>query len=387
MEIHTTLFTVIHAIIGDGDKMKKWISKILIVVLAISLTGCVTTSPKVEKHSFSSTNIGFDTMIELIAYTKDEATFNQYAETVKSEFTIYNQLFDKYNNYDGINNIKTINDNAGIAPVKVDPIIIEMLHISKDYAEKSDGNFDVTLGAVLDLWHDHREANVNTKPSMEELLAAKELTGWKYVEINDEESTVYLNEKGVSLDVGGIAKGYAAELAAQTLEKQGMSSGILNAGGNVRLIGDRPETDYWTIGLENPDLNKVKRDSILQVRVYGNKSFVTSGDYQRGYEVDGVNMHHIIDPVTLVPARYTHSVTVITPDSGLADAISTVLFTSTLEYGLNFLEELRSNGMDIEAIWVFDEEQASNLGDVKLSIFDNYYVFATEGIQNSIYRP
>lgn len=387
MEIHTTLFTVIHAIIGDGDKMKKWISKILIVVLAISLTGCVTTSPKVEKHSFSSTNIGFDTMIELIAYTKDEATFNQYAETVKSEFTIYNQLFDKYNNYDGINNIKTINDNAGIAPVKVDPIIIEMLHVSKDYAEKSDGNFDVTLGAVLDLWHDHREANVNTKPSMEELLAAKELTGWKYVEINDEESTVYLNEKGVSLDVGGIAKGYAAELAAQTLEKQGMSSGILNAGGNVRLIGDRPETDYWTIGLENPDLNKVKRDSILQVRVYGNKSFVTSGDYQRGYEVDGVNMHHIIDPVTLVPARYTHSVTVITPDSGLADAISTVLFTSTLEYGLNFLEELRSNGMDIEAIWVFDEEQASNLGDVKLSIFDNYYVFATEGIQNSIYRP
>lgn len=387
MEIHTTWFTVIHAIIGDGDKMKNWISKILIVVLAISLTGCVTTSPKVEKHSFSSTNIGFDTMIELIAYTKDEATFNQYAETVKSEFTIYNQLFDKYNNYDGINNIKTINDNAGIAPVKVDPIIIEMLHISKDYAEKSDGNFDVTLGAVLDLWHDHREANVNTKPSMEELLAAKELTGWKYVEINDEESTVYLNEKGVSLDVGGIAKGYAAELAAQTLEKQGMSSGILNAGGNVRLIGDRPETDYWTIGLENPDLNKVKRDSILQVRVYGNKSFVTSGDYQRGYEVDGVNMHHIIDPVTLVPARYTHSVTVITPDSGLADAISTVLFTSTLEYGLNFLEELRSNGMDIEAIWVFDEEQASNLGDVKLSIFDNYYVFATEGIQNSIYRP
>lgn len=387
MEIHTTWFTVIHAIIGDGDKMKKWISKILIVVLAISLTGCVTTSPKVEKHSFSSTNIGFDTMIELIAYTKDEAAFNQYAETVKSEFTIYNQLFDKYNNYDGINNIKTINDNAGIAPVKVDPIIIEMLHVSKDYAEKSDGNFDVTLGAVLDLWHDHREANVNTKPSMEELLAAKELTGWKYVEINDEESTVYLNEKGVSLDVGGIAKGYAAELAAQTLEKQGMSSGILNAGGNVRLIGDRPETDYWTIGLENPDLNKVKRDSILQVRVYGNKSFVTSGDYQRGYEVDGVNMHHIIDPVTLVPARYTHSVTVITPDSGLADAISTVLFTSTLEYGLNFLEELRSNGMDIEAIWVFDEEQASNLGDVKLSIFDNYYVFATEGIQNSIYRP
>ena len=114
---------------------------------------------------------GFDTVISLIAYADDETQFNEYFDLVRSEFKRYNALFDKYNDYEGVNNIKTINDNAGIQPVKVDADILEMLELSKQFSELSNNKFDITMGPVLEIWHEYREAGTQQNELQSKYLA------------------------------------------------------------------------------------------------------------------------------------------------------------------------------------------------------------------------
>lgn len=122
--------------------------------------GCSSKKDTVtlEKYSMTSTSLGFDTVVMFTAYAKDEHTYKQYEQILQDEFKRYDKLFDKYHNYDGINNIKTINDHAGDKPIKVDEPIMELLKQSKEYDALSNHQFSVTMGAVLDLWHDAREA-------------------------------------------------------------------------------------------------------------------------------------------------------------------------------------------------------------------------------------
>ena len=365
--------------------------KSLILLMSLLLIGCSAEQEPVKEQSRynnQTLDAGFDTVISLIAYADDETQFNEYFDLVRSEFKRYNALFDKYNDYEGVNNIKTINDNAGIQPVKVDDDILEMLELSKQFSELSNNKFDITMGPVLEIWHEYREAGIslNTEgqdapvPSMEELQQAKACVGWNNVEINEAESTVYLNQACASLDVGSVAKGFTAEKVAQELEARGLTSGILNAGGNVRVIGSKPDGSAWNAGIQVPDLNDIN-GTLGVLPLSGKQSLVTSGDYQRYYLSNGELMHHIIDPDTLFPARHSRALSVVTDNSGVADICSTLLYTMDYQEANEMIEKIRDLGYSLSVVWVYNSDDEIPEGKKEFKYLD-YIIVTSDDIED-----
>ena len=167
--------------------------------------------------------------------------------------------------------------------------------------------------------------------------------------IDEENSTVFISDPMVRLDVGAIAKGYAVEMVAKALEQKGVTGYILNVGGNVRSIGTKGNGDKWIAGIQNP--NKASEVKYLEYLAISGESVVTSGSYQRYYTVEGKDYHHIIDPETLMPSDKFVSVSIVCRDSGLGDALSTALFCMSYEDGLALVESLEG----VEAHWVFPD--------------------------------
>lgn len=316
------------------------------------MTGCFKGEEKRYTAEFVQL---FDTVTHVIAYMDSKEEFTQMAQEIYDDLQVYHQLYDIYNSYEGINNIKTINEQAGIAPVKVDEKIIDMLIFSKEIYEISQGNCNVAFGAVLGVWHNYRIDGIDnpqnaTLPPMAELEEGKKFTDIDKVIIDRANSTVFLEEKEMSLDVGAIAKGYAVERVAEHLMEKGYNSLLLNVGGNVRTVGTKlSDGSQWTVGLESPFNSK---EVIHNVKI-SNLSVVASGDYQRYYTVSGETYHHIIHPDTLMPEKEFKSVTVICEDSGFADGISTTLFNMSLEEGKNLVSTLE----DTYVMWVFPNEE------------------------------
>lgn len=361
-----------------------------IVAILLLLSGCATTTKKEALQKFDTTmmDVGFDTFVTLVGYTDTKESFQRYAALAKEKFIYYNALFDRYHTYDGVANIKTINDQAGIAPVQVDQEIIDVLLMAKQYYEYSGGHYDVTMGAVLEIWHTYRdeakrlnaqEENGNL-PTSEELATAKQCSGWDKIDINDDENTVYINQRCASIDVGSVAKGYATEKVAQALQEDGLQHAIVNAGGNVRLIGDKPNADAWNVGIQLP--TGEGDASLANVYIKSDRSFVTSGDYQRYYTIDEKRYHHIIDPETLFPAEHVRSVTIVTPNSGLADILSTTLFTLSYEDGAALLKKLQQDGIDVEAVWVFDDQVDLPIDSYQKS--REFKLIISEGLQDMV---
>lgn len=296
----------------------------------------------------------FDTKTDIVGYGTSKEKFTGQVELLKDKLVYYNNLYDIYNDYEGTNNIKTINDNAGVAPVEVDPEIIHLLQFSKEMYEKTDGQLNIAMGSVLSIWHDYREAGTadpdNAElPSMEELEAAALHTDINQVIIDEEARTVYLADPEMSLDVGSIGKGYAVQRVAEYAREIGMESVLLSVGGNICAVGEKLDGTEWRLGIQNPDLGS-EEEYVQKVDVKDG-CVVTSGNYQRYYMVDGVRYCHIIDPDTLMPADYFASVSIITEDSGMADALSTSVYNMPFEEGLAYV-----NRMDgVEAMWIFED--------------------------------
>jgi FAD:protein FMN transferase len=341
-------------------KMKnKIISVSLIVIAILALTGCNLldrTGYKSYSDSFFDT---FNTLVQFSAYTESEEEFRLYFDHVHSRLLQLHRFYDIYNTYEGINNVKTINDQAGIAPVKVEQEIIDLILFAKEWSEKTGGSTNIALGPVLKIWHRYREDGLfdpasATLPELEDLRETARYTDLNQVLVDPEANTVFLPDRRMSLDVGAVAKGYAVELVADELRAKGLESAIISAGGNVSLIG-KPldgKRDLWGVGIQNPDQSIVgSSDNLLDVLYLADAAVVSSGDYQRFYVVEDQVIHHIIDPVTLMPATYYRAVTVVARDSGVADFLSTELFLLPPERSLQLAESL--NG--VEALWVMPD--------------------------------
>lgn len=316
------------------------------VVLCALLCGCAAAPAGEEggqKRYEASFLTLFDTVTTMVGYADSQETFTAQAQQIHDELLEYHQLYDIYNDYDGMNNLKTVNDNAGIAPVEVDARILDMLEFSRELYEETGGRVNVAMGGVLSLWHDAREAGIEDPanaylPDQDALEEAARHADWSNVVIDEEAGTVYLADPDMSLDVGAIAKGYAVERVCETAPA-GM---LISVGGNVRATGPKPDGSPWVVGIENPD-----GGDFLHTLYVEDSSVVTSGDYQRYYLVDGQRYHHIIDPDTLYPATRWRSVSILCADSGLADGLSTALFTLSQEDGQKLLD-----AFDAEALWM-----------------------------------
>lgn len=318
------------------------------VLLAAMAFLCSCSLVKTEQHE--SWYEPFDTLTNLTIYeNKDKGS--ELIAAVDEKLTRYDQLFDIYNDYPGVNNLKTVNDQAGIAPVSVDAEIIELLKFSIDMYEKTDGAMNIAMGSVLSIWHEYRENGIENPqqaalPQMDELLAAAEHTDISKIVIDETAGTVYLSDSQMSLDVGAVAKGYAAQKISEMIAESGVTSALLDMSSAIAAIGDKPDGQSWRLALQNPDTDS--ENSVLHAITLEDKVLATSGDYQRYYEVDGQRYHHIIDPDTLMPAEGFSSISVICDDAAVADALSTALFCMTLEEGQALLK-----GFDgTEALWI-----------------------------------
>ena len=302
----------------------------LVLALCLTLSGCAPAAPEQTRYTATFLTL-FDTVTTMVGFGESEEQFREKAQAIHDELLYYHQLFDIYNDYEGLNNLKTVNDRAGIAPVTVDRAIIDLLLDCKVYYRLTSGRVNAAMGSVLALWHNARSDGIRDPgsaalPDEKALAEAARHMDPECIVIDEANSTVYLSDPLARLDVGAIAKGWATQRVAE-----GISEGmLLSVGGNVCATG--PKTaggDPWVVGIQHPD----RGDENVHTIYITSGSVVTSGDYQRTYSVGGKSYHHIIDPDTLMPSEYWRSVSVVCADSGLADALSTALFLLPLEEG------------------------------------------------------
>lgn len=315
-----------------------------------ALAACAVEVPKAEPQG-KAFFAYFDTVSYVYSYAEDSVEqFNERAALVSGTLEKYHQMFDIYHEYTGMNNLCTVNRQAGGEPVKVDRELIDFLLYAKELYTRTNGEMNIMLGAVLSLWHDCREAAENGDahlPDESALAGAAEHTDISLLEIDEEKLTVRISDELASIDVGALGKGYATERAAELLEEQGVTSYVLNIGGNLRIIGTKPDGGGWVTGIRDPEN---EGGSIEQRLLLTDTSCVTSGVYERYFTVDSKRYHHIIDKDTCYPATYFSSVTVISHDSAVADALSTALFCMPIEEGLELLRDL-----DAQALWILPE--------------------------------
>lgn len=321
----------------------------IILLIAISLTvfvGCKNEKKDDVVAKNRTFYDFFDTVCTIYDYTGgSEDDFRQVYTHFEDQLDFFHQRFDIYNEYDGVNNLATINKNAGIMPVKVDKEVIEFLEFAVKMHELTDGNVNIAMGSVLYIWHEYRTRGTEIPP-MEKLTEAAVHTDISKMIIDKENSTVFLSDPEMSLDVGAIAKGYTAEKIAESLIEYGITSYVIDLGGNLRTIGTKKNGDKWKTGVQNP--NTSSDQSYVYYLYISDTSVVTSGDYQRFYTVDGKRYHHIINKDTLMPSDYFASVTIVTKNSGYADALSTALFNMTYEDGLRIVSAID----DTSVVWV-----------------------------------
>ena len=320
--------------------VKKIIAaSLLLSLLACSLPACGWRTKEYEETYFDY----FDTFSTLTVYTNDKEAFETYANTCQSMLEEYHKLLDIYHEYDGVTNLKTVNDAT--APLTVDPKLGEFLSFGKEMYTLTDGMTNIAMGSVLSLWHAARESE--QLPKNDALIEANQHVNIQDLRISEDQTTVEKTDPNLKIDAGAIGKGYVAEKISEELLAMGCESFLLNLGGNTVAHGTKPNGDEWLAGIENP----TDGDGLSGSVKLSGYALVTSGSYQRYFTVNGVDYHHIIHPKTLYPENYYLSVSVLCPDSGIADALSTALFCMSFEDGQALLENLE----DTEAVWLFSD--------------------------------
>lgn len=343
---------------------KRKISLLIVIALLFSLLA--SCKPKVRmKFSFDYFD-SFDTLVKATGYFFTQEEANKFDKKLAERLKYYDNLFDCHKEHEGVNNVYTINKMAGKEKVKVDAALLDLISQSKTLGLKYDSRVNIAFGAVIELWEKSMtEALENDElkaatPDIEVLKERAKYASLNNIIIDKEESTVYITDERTKINLGSVAKGYAVELICNELKEDGFDSVVLSAGGNVKTIGHpNGETKRkWTVGVENPySASEMKEgdSEIYDILYTMDKAIVTSGDYQRYfYGLDNVKYNHIIDTRTLSSARNFTAVTVITKDSGIADFLSTLLFTLTYEEGAEVIKDFP----DTEALWInFDNTE------------------------------
>ena len=325
--------------------MKRLLPALWAVLISLSiLSGC--EKEPTERFQTSYTDV-FDTVCTFTAYCDSEEQFKSVSESLHEELLRLHRLFDIYYG-PSEGGIMALNRDGYLE--NPDEDITALLELGKEYYGLSGGKLNIAMGAVLSLWHDSREDGV--LPDKDRLAQASMHMDISKLVIEDGKIT--LSDPEMRIDVGAIAKGYSAQRAAELICDLGVKDFALDLGGNIKTSGKKPDGD-WNIGIRDPDggiLTGVKASDL---------SVVTSGDYERFFELDGVRYSHIISPDTLYPADMYRSVTVICENSADGDALSTSLFCMDFESGKALCEKL-----EIKAIWIMPDGSTKSVGDIEI---------------------
>lgn len=302
--------------------------KILMLLCILLLCSC-------NKDKYISKNLYYmDTLINIKIYNTNSKKANDAINYIDNLFNEYENITSRYNT-----NSELYKLNNTYGEVDVSPSLYQLIEIGVDWYEKSDGLLNINIGSLTSIWKDFRENNHNL-PDLDTLNKASiDINKIKLLGNNK------IKNEGFSIDLGSIVKGYVTELAGEYLESIGINYYIINAGGNVKL--GKSYKDNYVVGVQSPNDNS----SFIKLKLQ-NKSVVTSGGYERFYEIDGIKYHHIIDPNTRYPANKYKSVTVIGDNSGICDALSTILFLMDMDSSKELIKYC-----NVDVIWyTMDDE-------------------------------
>lgn len=303
-----------------------------------------------KEQEVTSEQFLMDTLVSIRVIGNDQKQLHEAVEKAFREMKRIEKLTDRFQPAESsqcTSEVCRVNSGAGRKAEVVDEDVFVMLSLAKKYADLSRGAFDITIGSLLDLWGFGKiEQKV---PEDKEIKKALALVDYQELLLNNTDNSVFLKRPGMSLDLGGIAKGYAAGKAMQVLQDYGVKGALINAGGNITVLGQKADNKPWKIGIQDP------RDSeeIIGVLKLNNESAVTSGDYNRFFIYRGRRYHHIISPFTGYPADKNMSVTVVASDPGVADILSTALFVLEPKEGLTLVERLEG----VDALFVTADKQ------------------------------
>jgi thiamine biosynthesis lipoprotein len=268
------------------------------------------------------------TSIEVQAFGGDEATRRAAIDEAFAAFAEVDRLMSDYRND---SELALINRDAASRPVAISDPMFAVLDAARRVSTSSNGAFDVTIAPLVHLWGFHdRNPHV---PTPSELAAVRPLVDYRHVQLDADRRTVRLTHPGVALDLGGIAKGFAVDIAAGVLRHRGLN-GFIDAGGNQYLLGTPPGKTRWTVGIKNPD----ERGKVIAVVETAETSVSTSADSYNVLQAGGRTIGHILDPQTLQPAARSLSATILSRDGTLADAMSKAAFVLGPKAGLALVD-------------------------------------------------
>ncbi len=304
--------------------------------LCLMLGGCSGQMP------VTRTGFYLDTVVEITVYGEGNgvSSAQDAADGAMELVGRYDRLFSPEGEGSDVAKI----NSAGGKPVAVEAETADLIRRACRYSELTEGAFDLTVAPETSLWDFRGESHA--VPDAEVLSRAAALVDWRAVQVDGQ--TVTLRGEGRAIDLGGVAKGYIADRVREYLAGEGVSRALINLGGNVYAMGDKYGGD-WTIGIRDPAAALAGEEALVAAVKVKDRSVVTSGVYERGFEIEGVLYHHILDPHTGRPVNNgLSSVTIVSADSALSDALSTACFVLGEERGLALAETLEG----VEALFI-----------------------------------
>jgi thiamine biosynthesis lipoprotein len=319
---------------------------------AAILAGCSQppardASPPVDQRlrAVSSSRLSMGSTLTLTAWTVDESAANAPFAEVFQEFARLEKLMSTWI---PDSDISRVNREAGLRPVPVSGEVREVLTTARQLSEWTGGKFDITFGALSNLWKfDHDQDGII--PDMRDVRRRLPLIDYRAIQVNDAAGTVFVARKGMSIHLGGIGKGYAVDRGATILRQRGVRNFMIQSGGDIYVAGTK-DGQPWRLGIQDPRGPANRSFAELDL---SDGTFSTSGDYERFFVRDGKRYHHILDPATGEPARGTRSVTIVADRAVLADGLSTGVFILGPEAGMALIERLPG----VEGVIVSDKNE------------------------------
>lgn len=270
---------------------------------------------------------------EITVVADDEKWANKRIEEAIAEIQRIEKLLTTF---DESSQTNLINRNAGVAPVKVDKEVFDIILRAQRISDVTQGAFDITYGSVdKKLWN--FDKNMTSLPDAATAKRLVSLINYKNVVLDEKKGTVFLKEKGMRIGFGGIGKGYAAERAKYILQQNGVNSGIVNAAGDLAAWGYQPDGKEWTIGIADPN---AARDPLSYLTIT-NMAIATSGNYEKFIMIGGKKYSHTINPKTGLPVTGIKSVTIISPNAEIADAMATPVMIMGVKVGLDMVNQVK----------------------------------------------
>lgn len=283
-------------------------------------------SPIVAKR----TQMHMGTLVTITGVASDKAVADRALQDAFDEIKRLEQLLSTWRSDSELSHINT---EAGRHPVSVSQETLELVVRSLEMAQLTHGGFNIALGPAIEAWNVTEQQRI---PTDEELQQLKPLVDWTSIQVNIQARSIYLPHKGMRIDVGGIGKGYAADRAVEKMKQAGAISGVVAISGDIKTFGMLPGQQGFPIGIRHPRQD----DLVLATIDLQDEAISTAGDYERFFERDGIRYHHILDPLTLQPARACQSVTVIAKEGITADGLDTGVFVLGPKEGMALVERL-----------------------------------------------